>query len=193
MILLGRRGGLARGCWRFGPLDEQDPVLDARRKRRHASRLDRRPLHGPRLQIDFPGVERAHHRRACDDAVAQRPAVVRTAVVDGEIAVAEIEDRHLAVADADGAPFTRRNVPGGGDSNPVRAHGRALTVSSAWMGMNCVGCTGVCPSSQASRARAFDFRSRSSNASCAVSGAYTVSFRILSMPIRSTKSYVRSR
>src|SRR5207247_1931244 len=107
------------------------------------------------FQADSPRMERAHHRFAGHDSVGQRAALVRATVVDGEKAIAEVEEGDLPPAGHRRAPLTRRDVLAGRDAQPPPvAH--ACTPSMDWIGMNCIGCTGAWPSSQASRARAFD-------------------------------------
>src|SRR5687767_2323643 len=129
----------------------------------------------------------AHHRAAGDDAVAQRSASVRTLVVGSQEPVAEIEDRDLAIAKPDRASFAERDVLARGDLHPLWSV-HASTFCSVWIGTNCDGVRGCRPSSQGSTARAFDFAKRSRRPCLTGSGAYTVSFRTFSMPVRSTKS-----
>ena len=147
----------------------------------------RRPHHGAALEIDLPGVQRAHHRGTGHDAVAERPALMWALRIGGKKPVAEIEQRQFAAADQHRPAFAGRDVVHRRHAYPSSvAH--ASTVSIARIGVNCAGVLGVCPSSHASLARAFDFASRSSSALRTVSGAYTVSLRTFSIPSRSTKS-----
>src|SRR5665213_1845449 len=170
-------------------LDGDDAGLNASRVRPDAVRLIDRPCHRAGFKIHLPRMQRTHDGVAGNDAVAERSALMRALVVHGEKAIAEVEDRNLPVANHRGPAFTRRNAVAMRYANPFHD----ITLSIGRRGMNCVGLTGVCPSSHASREAAFDLRSRSSNPIRAGSGAYTVSLRTLSMPTRSTKSYVRSR
>ena len=88
---------------------------------------------------------------------------MRAAVVDREKTAAEVEQRDLAIADPDGAPFTGRNAVSRGDSDPALSV-HETTGSRGSSGMNWVRLTGVRPSCQASLERAFDLRNRSSRA-----------------------------
>jgi hypothetical protein len=82
----------------------------------------RRTLDAAALQVHFPRVQRTHDRAAGDDAVAQRPALVRALVVDGKEPIAEVEQRQVAIADKHGATFAQRDVGGLRDTDPVVRH-----------------------------------------------------------------------
>src|SRR5262249_4413127 len=107
-----------------------DAILDARGVRANASGGIGRTLHRSCFEAHLPRVQRTHHRRARDDAIAQRAAAMRAAVLDGREAVAQIEDRDLASADDRRAPFTRRDVFASRDADPEGLFLHVL--SSAW-------------------------------------------------------------
>src|SRR6266850_5089224 len=177
------------------PWSDMPTILSSGLDRNHACfdfrRIGADPvllIGGPRdsagFEIHFPLVQRADDGVACDDAVAERSALMRTLVVDGEKAIAEVENGDSLVADLGGSPFTRRDAVAGRNADP--AHDKTLSMGRR--GINCVGFTGDWPSSHASRDAAFDFFSRSRRPCRVASGAYTVSLRTLSIPTRSTKS-----
>src|SRR5690242_7780234 len=62
------------------------------------------------FQTDFPRVERADDRRPRNNAVRERPAPVRTPIVDSHEPIAKVEHRDRAIPDADRPPFPERNV-----------------------------------------------------------------------------------
>ncbi len=168
-------------------LDEHDARLDPGGIAAHALAHAGRPHDCTGAQADLPGMERTDNRAVGDDPVGQRSSLVRTAVVDRCESISKIEDGDLAPADESGTALTHRDAVGRGDPYPsFVVHMSPCSIGCN--GMNCVGCTGCAPSCHASRDRAFDFRRRSSSRRRTLSGAYTVSFRIRSIPTRSTKS-----
>src|SRR5262249_43459145 len=148
------------------------------------------PFHRAGREVHLPRVQRTDHRRAGDDAVAEGPASVRAAVPGREEAVPEVEHRNMATVHENLAPFARGEAVARRQPHAVMAAHVSVRParSSAVSGTNCVGCLGACPSSHASRARAFERCSRSLKAARTASGAYTVSLRTFSMPRRATKS-----
>src|ERR1035438_5949903 len=114
----------ASGC----KIDENDSVLHACRKYRQAGRLRSAYRHA-RLKIEMPPVQWADDGRPGYDAVAQRPASVRTRVFDRQEPAVQIEDRDLEIADPHRPPLARRNVldarnlcPGVFDKRSFAAH-----------------------------------------------------------------------
>lgn len=77
--------------------EEHDAVDYACRIGLHCRvRVRRRPKNAAALEVDLPRVQRTDDGRAGDNAVAERAALVRTSIVGGENAVAQIEERDLA-------------------------------------------------------------------------------------------------
>ncbi|HKR27238.1 MAG TPA: hypothetical protein VJS11_07275 [Acidobacteriaceae bacterium] len=70
------------------------------------------------MKIYSPRMQRTDDRAAGNDPVRQRSTAMRAAVLDGEEALAEVEDGDLATVDLDCAPLTERNVFGMGNANP---------------------------------------------------------------------------
>src|ERR1043166_338057 len=134
-------------------------VVDARGIGSDAFRLVDGSCDCAGFKVHFPRVQRTHHGVAGDDPVAERPALMRTLVVDGKKAITEVEDRDLLIADERRPPLARRNAVARGDSDPIHDN----TLSIGRRGMNCVGLTGDPPSSHASFYAALDFCSRSSS------------------------------
>src|SRR6185312_8534989 len=119
-------------------VNRHDAVLDARRVRPHTVILFGGPGDGARLQIHLPRMERTDDGVAGHDAVAERTALMRAQVVDGEKAIAEVEDGDLPLADDGRAALARRNAVARRDPDP--AHD--ITLSIGRRGMNCAGLTG---------------------------------------------------
>src|SRR5207249_2591934 len=87
------------------------------------------------FETDPPVMQRASDGGAADDAVGQRSAAVRTAILHREEPVAGVEDGHRKAANIHGAALTGRNGCGGSDANPVHTN----TVSMGWISTNCEG------------------------------------------------------
>src|SRR5689334_22067315 len=104
-------------------LDRDRPVDHS-----HGIRLDPHadfgPQHSSGLERNLPAMQRAYYRRSADDAIAHRPAAMRTVVVDRSEAIAQVEDRDFMVADPHTATFAQRDVGRLGNPNPV--HCRTL-------------------------------------------------------------------
>src|SRR5687767_4370884 len=167
--------------------DHDDPVVDSRCISRDAFIVRGGALNRARVEPHLPRMQRADHRVARHDTVAERPAAVGALVVGGQEAIAEIEDGDLTSADRDCASFAERNALARRHAHPlVSIHAR--TFWSAWIGTNCDAVRGCRPSSHASTERAFERANRSRSPCRIGSVAYTVSLRTLSMPVRSTKS-----
>ena len=80
----------------FAERDRDAAVLDPHRDRLHRAFVGAERLAG--FERDHPIVQRAGHRRAMHDALAQRPALVRAMILDGEDAVVmRAEDADLAL------------------------------------------------------------------------------------------------
>src|SRR5262245_52791113 len=101
------------------PLHEHDVSLDPRRIAPDTGVGRDRPFDAAGREIDLPCMQRTDDGGAADDAVAERTALVRTAVVDSQEPIAEVEDRDLAVADERRPPLTRRDVVATGHTNPA--------------------------------------------------------------------------
>ena len=147
-------------------LHHHDAVFDAGGERVHARLRRGRP-------IDRAGVEAAPSRRAAGRRPsrrltmpsAQRAALVRAAVVDGEKAIAEVEDGELAAADDDRAPFARRDVVAAasrGSSDRV-VHASTCLDRLKRDELRRMHRARALPATRRAT-RAFDFRSRSSSA-----------------------------
>src|SRR5689334_15873560 len=107
-------------------LDRNDAVFDTRRVGLHTVAAIRRPRDSAGFEIHLPGMQRAHDGFARDDAVAERPALMRTLVVDCEEPVAEIENRDLPLANERRASFTRWDAVACGNPNPT--HDNTLSI-----------------------------------------------------------------
>ena len=90
-----------------------------------------------RLQIDPPRMQRANGGRSGDDPVSERPAFVWASVVDGEKAIAQVEERDLSIANPHGAPLARWNIFSGCNPDPMFVI-HARTFSMAWIVTNWV-------------------------------------------------------
>jgi hypothetical protein len=64
-------------------------------------------------------VQRTHDRFAGDDAVTQGAALVRALVVGGKDAIAEVEQRDLAIAESHRSPFAQRQILERGHTDPA--------------------------------------------------------------------------
>ena len=132
----------------------------------HAVAASRRPLDAPVARLIFHACSGHTTDVAGDDAVGKRAALVRTAVVDRQEAIAEVEDRQISrVPISTAASFAQRDVV---DARRRESTDVSLMSSPSSMGssgMNCVGCPRR-PAFQPRRrlARAFDLRRRSSSA-----------------------------
>jgi hypothetical protein len=105
--------------------DDHDTGLHAHRIRRDLLVTGPgRPLNATIEEADLPGVQRADHRGAGHDPVREWTTLVRTPVVDREKAIAQIEDRNLAIGDADRTAFAPRDVLTRGDAYPAEVLGR---------------------------------------------------------------------
>src|SRR5579863_5175572 len=114
-----------------GKVEQQPPILDAQGK---ALRLaDVGALRAARFQVDYPIVQRAGDAGAVDDALAQRPAFVRTAVLQREGAVVRgAEHGDAAARGLDHARALARDGVERPDVGPVtHGHSAAMTASGA--------------------------------------------------------------
>src|SRR5690349_5943241 len=102
-----------------GPLHEHDVSLEPRRIASDTGVRRRRPLDPAGREVDLPRMERTHDCGAAEDAIAERAAFVRAAVVHGEEPIAEVEDRDLAIAEPRLAPLTQRDVAAIGHTHPA--------------------------------------------------------------------------
>ena len=121
--------------------DVEHAVLDLDRDRAHAALVG--ALRLAALERDHPVVQRARHRGAVHDALAERAALVRAAVVDGEDAiVGGAEHGDLAVRRVDAARAAPRDVGDAADGDPVhRAHSAACAMPTAASGRNSCLCS----------------------------------------------------
>jgi hypothetical protein len=86
-----------------GGFQQDNACFDASLECAHACRRVGWLGHTPALEIHLPGVKRADYGCSRNDTVRQRPAIVRTAIIHGQEAVAEIEDCDLLASDFHGA------------------------------------------------------------------------------------------
>jgi hypothetical protein len=63
-----------------------------------------------RIQINFRGVQRAHHGFPREQAFGQRSAAMRIAIIDRREALAQIENGDVAAFHHHGSAFAQRNV-----------------------------------------------------------------------------------
>jgi hypothetical protein len=113
-------------------LDQNDAILDTRRKRLNAWRGGRRTQNVSRLEAYFQRVQRTDDRRAGDNALRQRAALVRAAVFDGQEAVAEVKDGDVAAGETHGTPLAQRDflAPRSLDPSVRVAHRDILSIGS---------------------------------------------------------------
>ena len=130
--------------------DVERAVLDLHRDRAHAPLVG--ALRFAAFERDHPVVQRARDRGAVHDALAERAALVRAVVVDGEDAiVGGAEHGHLAVRRVDAARAAPRNICDAADGNPVhRAHSAACAMPTAASGRNSCLCSPETRSDQGS-------------------------------------------
>ena len=146
-------------------------LLDAGRKVRTQAAAPPGRSTAPVSSRTFQACSGQTTAQPADDAVGQRSALVRAAVLDGQEPVAEVEDRQLARRRASPRVPRARGMLPVVVTRTQRGIAHELTSSSGRSGMNCDGCTGSRPSCHASRDRAFDLRSRSSSPARTSAGA----------------------
>src|SRR5579863_3400551 len=120
--------------------------------------------HRARLERNLPAMQRAHHGRSADNAVAHRPTAMRAVVIDGREAIPQVENRDIVVADAHAAAFPQRNILSLRDTDPIHCSTLSNLSDMGSICTNWVGLTGLCRSSQASLDKALAFCRRFSSA-----------------------------
>ncbi len=72
-----------------------------------------------RFQADFPRMEGTNHCAAGNNSFPQRAALVRTTPIDGQHAIAKIENGNLTAGDVHRSPLPQRDILHRRDTNPL--------------------------------------------------------------------------
>src|SRR5665213_3419128 len=110
-------------------VDLDDPVYNSRVKY-HQARGFGGPHRHAGFEIEMTAVQRADHRRAGYDAIAEGTPFVRAGILNGKKAAVHIENCNLEAAQLYGPSFARRNIFRARDLCPL-AFARHTTVSIA--------------------------------------------------------------